>query len=88
MRLLGLALEEQITAFEPERRLAYRVIEGAPFAEHRAEVELEPDGDATRVRWSVRLRPRIPGTGWILRRLVERILRTGLAGLDRSCREG
>ena len=88
MRLFGLALEEQITAFEPERRLAYRVTEGAPFTEHRAAVELEPDGDATRVRWSVCLRPRIPGTGWILKRMISRTLRNGLAGLDRSCREG
>ncbi len=87
VRLLGLAVEEQITAFEPERRLAYRVTEGAPFTEHRAAVELEPDGDATRVRWSVCLRPRIPGTGWILHRVVSRILRAALAGLDRSCRE-
>ena len=87
VRLLGLAIEEQITVFEPGRRLAYRVTKGAPFAEHHAAVELEPDGDATRVRWSVSLRPQIPGTGWILRRLVLRTLRAGLAGLDRSCRE-
>jgi uncharacterized protein YndB with AHSA1/START domain len=79
----GLALEERITGFEPPRRLEYRLLEGAPVRDHRGEVCLEPDGDGTRVRWRVELRPLVPGTGWLLRRLVDRMLRAALRGLDR-----
>jgi uncharacterized membrane protein len=83
VRASGLAIEERITAFEPERRLVYEVVEGAPVRDHRGEVLLEPDGDATRVRWRVSLRPLVPGTGWLLRRIVGRLVGRGLEGLAR-----
>ena len=81
VRLLGLALEERVTAFEPDERFGYSVIAGAPFCDHRAEVVLLPEADATLVRWSASLRPRVPGIGWILSRVVARTLRQGLEGL-------
>jgi uncharacterized protein YndB with AHSA1/START domain len=84
----GLAIEERITAFEPERRMVYEVVAGAPVREHRGEVWLEPDGDATRVRWRVSLRPRLPGTGWLLRRIVDRLVGRGLEGLARRAERG
>jgi uncharacterized protein YndB with AHSA1/START domain len=86
VRTSGLAIEERVTAFEPGRRLAYVVSAGAPLRDHRGEVVLDADdaaGDATRVRWSVELRPLIPGTGWILSRTTDRLIRDGLEGLRR-----
>lgn len=88
VRGAGLAIEERITAFEPERRLVYEVVEGAPFRDHRGEMRLEPDGDATRVHWRVTLRPRVPGSGWLLRRAVSRLLGRGLEGLARRAERG
>ena len=79
----GLAVEERITGFEPPRRLEYRVTAGAPVRGHRGEVRLEPDGDGTRVEWRVEFSPLVPGTGWLLRRAVERLVGRGLEGLDR-----
>jgi len=83
VRGAGLAVEERITAFEPPRRLEYRLLAGAPVRDHRGEVRLEPDGDGTRVRWRVELRPLVPGTGWLLRGLLGRMLQTALRGLER-----
>jgi uncharacterized protein YndB with AHSA1/START domain len=88
VRASGLAIEERITAFEPERLLVYEVVEGAPVRDHRGEVRLEPDGDATRVRWRVSLRPLVPGTGWLLRRVVERLVGGALEGLARRAERG
>lgn len=84
----GLAIEERITAFEPERRLVYEVVAGAPVRDHRGEVRLEPEGDATRVHWRVSLRPRVPGTGWLLRRVVAGLVGRGLEGLARRAERG
>jgi uncharacterized protein YndB with AHSA1/START domain len=88
VRALGLAIEERVTAFEPEERLEYALTQGAPVRDHRGEVVLACDGDGTRVRWRVRLRPLVPGTGWIVERALRRMLRRGLEGLARRAQSG
>ena len=81
IRARGMAIEEEITAFEPPRRLGYRLGAGAPGRDHAGEGRFEPDAAGTRVTWTVRFRPLIPGTGWLLRRMLERGLRDVLAAL-------
>lgn len=83
VRLWGLAIEERITAFEPEKHFSYRVVEGAPVRDHHGHVSLEPDECGTRVCWRVRVRPLVPGTGWLLRRVVARLVEAGVDGLAR-----
>jgi uncharacterized protein YndB with AHSA1/START domain len=80
----GLVIEERITAFKPPERLEYVLIEGAPVRDHHGEVLLEPRaGGGTHVRWRVRFRPLVPGTGWLLERMLRRALERGLEGLKR-----
>jgi uncharacterized protein YndB with AHSA1/START domain len=81
IRARGMAIEEEITAFEPPRRLGYRLVAGAPVRDHAGEVRFEPDAAGTRVTWTVRFRPLVPGTGWLLRRVLERGLRDVLTAL-------
>jgi uncharacterized protein YndB with AHSA1/START domain len=81
IRARGMAIEEEITAFEPPRRLGYRLVAGAPVRDHAGEVRFEPDAAGTRVTWTVRFRPLVPGTGWLLRRVLERGLREVLTAL-------
>ena len=81
VRASGMVFDERITAFKPGERLEYVLVEGAPIRDHSGEVVLLPDGDATRVVWRVAFRPLIPGTGWLLERLLRKGLTTGLEGL-------
>jgi uncharacterized protein YndB with AHSA1/START domain len=81
IRARGMAIEEEITAFEPPRRLGYRLVAGAPVRDHAGEVRFEPDAAGTRVTWTVRFRPLVPGTGWLVGRVLERGLRGVLAAL-------
>jgi uncharacterized protein YndB with AHSA1/START domain len=81
VRMSGLAIEEVVTAFKPCEHFEYSVIEGAPYDSHIADVILMDDGDGTRVRWSTRLRPLIPGTGWLVKSNVARTLQRALSGL-------
>lgn len=84
VRAFAGGLREEILAFEPPKRMTYRVVAGpVPFRDHRGEVRLEPDGAGTRVVWTCRLAPRIPGTGGLCRRLVAGVFRRALAGLER-----
>jgi catechol 2,3-dioxygenase-like lactoylglutathione lyase family enzyme/uncharacterized protein YndB with AHSA1/START domain len=74
------AFVEQVTCAERPRLLRYRVIAGSPFACHQGEIKLEPDDGRTRITWSVRFRPRIPGTGALLQALFGRVLGSVMRG--------
>jgi hypothetical protein len=79
-----MAIEEEVTAFEPPKRMSYRLVAGAPLRDHSGEVRFEPEGSGTRVTWTVRCRPLIPGTGWLIRRALESSFRDILARLGRT----
>ncbi len=81
VRQSGLAVEEEITAFEPPKRMAYRLTAGAPLRDHHGEVSFEPHESGTRLTWRVEFRPWIPGTGFLVRRALERTLRGVLTRL-------
>ena len=73
---------EEILDFEPPRRMTYRVIAGPlPLKDHLGEAVLEPDGSGTRLTWRCRFRPSVPGTGWLLRRVITRVFARALEGL-------
>jgi len=81
---LGATLE-QVTCAEAPRLMRYRVIAGSPFVCHQGEIRLEPEGAATKITWTVRFRPKMPGTGALLARLFNRLLGSAMRdGLRRQ----
>lgn len=88
VRTSGLVFDERVTAFEPAARLEYELTAGAPIRDHAGAVTLVPSDGGTLVRWTVRFRPLLPGTGWLLRRSVARMLQRGLEGLRRRAEAG
>ena len=73
-RRSGIAVEEEITLFEPPERLGYRGVGGLPLRDYEGEMRLVAADGATELTWRVRFRPLLPGTGWLLRRLIARWL--------------
>jgi hypothetical protein len=70
--------------FEPPRRYAYEIVSGLPIRDYVAEVLVSPlSGNGTEVRWQARFRPKIPGTGWMLKRLLHGAVRKGAEALVR-----
>ena len=69
-------------AYEPPLSYRYRVTKGSPFVCHQGEIRLRADGDHTQLTWTIRFRPKLPGTGRplaaLLSCLLGRVLRTGL----------
>lgn len=70
MRSRGIAVEEEVIAFEPPTRMVYRLVEGVPIRNHRGEVCFSPSPVGTHVEWTVRFDPLIPFTGWLFARLI------------------
>ncbi len=85
----GIAVYEEVAAFEPPRRMTYRLVGGPlPIRDHQGEVLFEPCPGGTIVDWSCRFRPGVPGTGWALRILIAAVFRRALRGLARNLARG
>jgi len=81
IRASGIAIEEEIVAFDPPRRMAYQLIAGAPIRDHQGEVLFDATEAGTLVTWRVSFNPRIPFTGGLLARALEKNLQRVLEGL-------
>jgi uncharacterized protein YndB with AHSA1/START domain len=83
MRSGGIAIEEEITAFDPPKRMAYRLIGGLPVKNYEAEVRFDESESGTAISWDVSFQARIPFTG----ALLARVMKSGLQDvLDRLAR--
>ena len=82
-----LRFEEEVTAFEPPRRLDYliREVRRLPFRHAGGSIRLEPDGAGTRAVWTSSFEIPVPLIGPVLDRVFERQLERGFARvLERS----
>ncbi len=83
IRANGIAIEEEVTAFEPPKRFGYRMVSGVPVKDYVAEVLFEEADGGTQIRWRVRFAARIPGTGWLMKRVIKSSLSQMLERLTR-----
>jgi hypothetical protein len=72
---------DQIVEIVPGRRFGYVSLSGLPVRDYRAQIDLEPDGDGTTIRWQASFAPKVVGTGWILERGLRRFLCECAAGV-------
>jgi hypothetical protein len=61
-------IRERILELVPDRRFSYGILSGLPVRDYRADIDLEPDGSGTRIRWRVAYSSKLPGLGWLLHR--------------------
>jgi uncharacterized protein YndB with AHSA1/START domain len=60
------AFIEEVTVFEPDRRLSYRGVAGIPFRNYLGDVELSPAGEGTTIAYTVSADNRIPAVAAML----------------------
>lgn len=60
------AFVEEITAFDPDRRLTYIAVSGIPLRNYEGDVELRIVGSGTEIRYTVSADNRIPGVAAVL----------------------
>jgi uncharacterized protein YndB with AHSA1/START domain len=79
----GVSVFEEVLAFEPPKRMTYRVVRGGIpiMKDHLGEVLLEPDGAGTRLIWRCRFDSSVPGLGAPMRWMLTRLFRRALDGL-------
>ena len=72
---------DTIAELVPERRFAYTHSSSLPVKDYRGEVDLQPTGGGTQIRWVSTFEPKIPGTGRLLRRGLDRFIASMTNGL-------
>jgi Polyketide cyclase / dehydrase and lipid transport len=70
-------IREEVTGFEPERRLKYKGLSGVPAHDYRGVIELDRRGNATQVTWTVSFQPR-KFTAAIVSFVIKRMVSTGI----------
>ncbi len=82
-----LRFEEEVTAFDPPRRLDYliRQVKSLPIRHEGGSIRLEPDGTGTNAVWTSSFEIPIPVVGGAMDRIFKRQLERGFAHvLERS----
>ncbi len=60
--------------FEPPSVLGYKLLSGLPLRDYEARISLSDDGQQTAIRWRSEFDPKIPGTGGLIRRELDRVI--------------
>jgi catechol 2,3-dioxygenase-like lactoylglutathione lyase family enzyme len=81
LKMFGKWVTEEIVAWHPPNGYAYRLVSGAPLADHHGELSVSAEGSGACVRWAVRFRSRVPLAGPIIAAQLQRRLSRALAGL-------
>jgi len=72
---------DTIAELVADRRFGYTHVSRLPIKDYRADVDLEPEGSGTRIRWRASFSGTVPGTGFVLRRALGRFLQQCAQGL-------
>lgn len=72
---------DTIVELVSDRRFSYTHVSKLPVRDYRADVDLEPDGGGTRIRWRASFTATVPGMGPLLRVALGRFLRQCAEGL-------
>ena len=62
---------DEIVELIPDRRFSYTNTSNLPVRNYRADVDLEPIAQGTAIRWVSAFDPKLPGTGWLMRRVLD-----------------
>ena len=81
-------VREEIVERDPNRRLTYSLLSGLALRDYRAEIDLTPAATGTAIRWHTTFRPKVPGSGWIYRRELDKRTRAFVDGLARAAAQG
>jgi hypothetical protein len=72
---------ERVVEADPGRRFSYELVSGLAVREYRADIDLEPADGGTSIHWHSSFVPKVPGTGWLYRRTLQRFVGECAQGL-------
>jgi hypothetical protein len=84
----GVGSREEVVAWDPPGHLGYRILNGFPVTNYRADITLTPEGSGTRIEWVGTYDPKWPRTGRILDIVLQSMMRRFARDLTRYADSG
>ncbi|CCH28518.1 SRPBCC family protein [Actinosynnema sp. NPDC047251] len=72
---------EEVVELTPNRRVGYVLLSGLAIRGYRASIDLAPDSGGTRIRWHSSFEPKVRGTGWLYRWVLQLVITQYSKGL-------
>jgi hypothetical protein len=72
---------DTIVELVQDRRFSYTHVSTLPVRNYRGDVDLEPTGEGTAIRWVTEFDPKYPGTGWLVRSALDGFIGKCTSGL-------
>ena len=72
---------DTIAELVEDRRFSYTHESKLPVKNYRADIDLSPRDDGTEIRWVSQFDPKIPGTGGLVRRGLDKFIAENVNGL-------
>jgi hypothetical protein len=66
LRMIGPAIREEVVEYEPNSRLVYKLISGAPVRDHVGTIVLTANGASTHMSYKVDTTPTVPVIGGLV----------------------
>jgi uncharacterized protein YndB with AHSA1/START domain len=79
---VGPALREEVIAYSPPSRFSYKLLSGAPVRDHVGTVELQADGEGTKMVYAVRTIPTLPVVGGLVVAVVKQAIKALIKGIS------
>lgn len=74
--------EETVTQAVPDELVEYRITKGGVLKDHRGEMRFAPKGTGSTLTYVIEFDGKVPGTGPLIARSLERSVRAGLRTVD------
>jgi hypothetical protein len=84
LSVVGPPIREQVTAFEPPHRFAYKMLSGVPVHSHIGTVELTQQGTGTLLTWQIDSIPKFPVPAAVWSALVRPAIKVLLSGVKKK----
>jgi hypothetical protein len=72
---------ERVVVADPGHRLSYELVAGMAIRDYRADIDLKTVDGGTSIHWHSSFFAKVPGTGWIYRRALQRFIGQCAQGL-------
>jgi uncharacterized protein YndB with AHSA1/START domain len=78
---VGPPIREEVIAFEPTTRFAYKLLSGAPVKDHVGTVTLEPAPGGTRMKYELETYPKVPVAGHAAVQIIKLVVGDMVKGI-------
>jgi uncharacterized protein YndB with AHSA1/START domain len=84
LTVAGPPMREEVIAYEPPFRFAYKILSGLPVRDHVGTVEMQPADGGTEVVYAVKTTPTVPLGGPVFMLVLKKAIRDLLGGVAKE----